>query len=126
MKKFNITKIGEKEFRTSKRVDIQISSKDNGFLKPIEVKYLLQQYEKKNPNYQFMVKGLGVAGLHELGDITKHKTSTLKPFGNSFNFQDELEYFEGKAKDSAKFLQYFQIIISIVIPKLTASQYQFS
>ena len=126
MKKFNITKIGEKDFRTSKRVDIQISAKDNGFLKPIEVKYLLSQFLKKYPNNQFLVKGLGVAGLHELGDNTKHKTSTLKPFGNSFNFQDEEEYFEGKAKDTAKFLQYFQIIITIVIPKLKDSQWQLS
>ena len=116
MKKFNISKIGEKEFRTSKRVDIQISAKDNGFLRPIEVKYLLQQYEKKYPNHQFMVRGLGVAGLHELGDTTKHQTTTLKQFGNFFNFQDEEEYFKGKAKDTAKFLQYFQIIMSIVIP----------
>ena len=122
MKKFNITKIAEKEFRTSKRVDIQISAKDNGFLKPIEVKYLLSQFEKKYPNNQFLVKGLGVAGLHELGDSTKHKTSTLKPFGNSFNFQDEEEYLDGRVRDTTKFLQYFQITISVVKPEVKKVQ----
>ena len=114
MKKFNFKKVGEKQFKSSKRVDFQISAVDNGFLKPAEITYLIQQYEKKYPDSKFMVSGLGVAGRHELGDNTKHQTSTLKKFSSGFSFQDEEEYLDGRVRDTTKFLQYFQITISVV------------
>lgn len=114
MKKFNFKQVGEKQFKSSKRVDFQISAANNGFLKPAEIKYLIQQYEKKYPNSKFMVSGLGVAGRHELGDNTKFQTSTLKKFSTSLQFQDEEEYLDGRVRDTTKFLQYFQITISVV------------
>lgn len=116
MKKFNFQKIGEKQFKSSKRVDFQISAADNGFLKPADIKYLIQQYEKKYPNAKFMVSGLGVAGRHELGDNTKIQISTLKKFSQSLDFKDEEEYLNGRviSRGESKFLQYFQITISVV------------
>jgi hypothetical protein len=116
MKKFNFKKVGEKQFKSSKRVDFQISAADNGFLQPTDIKYLIQQYEKKYPASKFMVSGLGVTGRHELGDNTKYQTSTLKKFSTSLSFQDEDEYLDGRVRDTTKFLQYFQITISIVKP----------
>lgn len=116
MKKFNFKKVGEKQFKSSKRVDFQISAVDNGFLQPADIKYLIQQYEKKYPASKFMVSGLGVAGRHELGDNTKYQTSTLKKFSSGFSFQDEEEYLDGRVRDTTKFLQYFQITISVVKP----------
>ena len=113
MKKFNFKQVGEKQYKSSKRVDFQISAADNGFLKPAEIKYLIQQYEKKYPNSKFMVSGVGVAGRHELADNTKFQTSTLKKFSTSFSFQDEEEYLDGRVRDTTKFLQYFQITISV-------------
>ena len=114
MKKFNFKQVGEKQFKTSKRIDFQVSAADNGFLNPADIKYLIQQYEKKYPNSKYMVSGLGVAGRHELGDNTKHQTSTLKKFSTSLKFQDEEDYLDGRVRDTTKFLQYFQITISVV------------
>jgi hypothetical protein len=116
MKKFNFKKVGEIQFKSSKRVDFQISAVDSGFLQPAEIKYLIQQYEKKYPNSKFLVTGLGVAGRHELGDNTKYQTSTLKKFSSGFSFQDEEEYLDGRVRDTTKFLQYFQITISVFKP----------
>lgn len=116
MKKFNFKKVGEKQFKSSKRVDFQISATDNGFLKPADIKYLIQQYEKKYPNAKFLVTGVGVAGVHELGDNTKIQISTLKKFSQSLDFKDEEEYLNGRviSRGESKFLQYFQITISVV------------
>jgi hypothetical protein len=114
MKKFNFKQVGETHFKTSKRVNIQVSAIDNSLMKPADIRYLIQQFEKKYPNSQFLVTGLGVAGLHELGDNTKYQTSTLKKFSTSFNLLDEEEYLDGRVRDETKFLQYFQFNISIV------------
>ena len=86
-------------------------------IKPSEIRYLIQQFEKKYHNSQFLVTGLGVSGIHELGDTTKHQTSTLKKFSTSFILLDEEEYLNGRVREETKFREYFQFNISIVIPQ---------
>jgi hypothetical protein len=115
-KKFKFQKTGEKTFKNNKRVNFQITSADGKFLKPTDIRYLIEQYEKKYPKSQFLVSGVGVSGVHELGDSTKFKTTTFKKFSTSLTFQDEEEYLEGRVADNSKFLQYFQINLSIVKP----------
>lgn len=114
MKKFNFRNVGETQFKTSKRINLQISAIDNSMIKPVDIRYLIEQFEKRYPNSQFLVTGVGVAGVHELGDTTKYQTSTLKRFTTSFNMLDEEEYLDGRVRDETKFLQYFQITISIL------------
>jgi hypothetical protein len=41
---------------------------------------------------------------------------TLKAFGKDINYMDEEEYYEGKAKDTSKFNQYYQATITLLIP----------
>lgn len=122
MKKFNFKIVGEKQFKSSKRVDFQISLANEDFLNPSDIKDLVKKYEAKYPTSTFMVSGVGVAGVHELGDNTKYQTTTLKKFGTSLNFQDEEEYLDGRVRDSTKFLQYFQITISVVKPEVKKVQ----
>ena len=116
MKKFNYKQVGETLFKSSKRIDIQVSGVDNRMIRPDEIRYLIQKFEKQYPDSQFLVTGLGVSGLHELGDTTKHHTSTLKKFSTSFKLLDEEEYLNGRVKEETKFKEYFQFNISIVIP----------
>lgn len=117
MKKFNFKQVGETHFKRSKRIDIQVSAIDNSMIKPVDIRYLIQRFEKKYPDSQFLVTALGVSGLHELGDSTKHQTSTLKKFSTSFNLLDEEEYLDGRVREETKFMEYFQFNISIVIPQ---------
>jgi len=42
---------------------------------------------------------LGIAGLHELGDSTKYKYTTMKGFSGGLKFQDEEEYYNGESKE---------------------------
>ena len=119
-KKFTFNKLDGKDFKNSSQEKYQIGLTDQkSFLSPEDVKYLVDGLTKKAPKgTKFSVHGLGIAGLHELGDSTKTKYRTMKGFYGDLKFQDEEEYFEGKSKETAKFLQYFQIIISIVKPKV--------
>jgi hypothetical protein len=41
---------------------------------------------------------------------------TIKAFGKGINYLDEDDYYEGKVKDSSKFNQYYQALITINIP----------
>ena len=116
-KKFTFKKLEDKTFKNgSTRENYQIGLTDQkALLTPEDVKYLVDGLTKKTPKgTKFVVHGLGVAGVHELGDSSKYKPKQLKGFYSDLNFQNEEDYFEGKSKDTAKFLRYFQITISIV------------
>ena len=117
-KKFTFKTIGEKKFKSSTRIDYQIGLTDKtSFLTPEDVKYLVDGLTKKAPKgTKFVVRGLGVAGLHELGDSTKYKHSQMKGFYGDLNFKDEEDYYNGETKETSKFLKYFQITISIFKP----------
>ena len=120
MSKFTFKKLEGKTFKNgSTRENYQIGLTDQkALLTPEDVKYLVDGLTKKTPKgTKFVVHGLGVAGVHELGDSSKYKPKQLKGFYSDLNFQNEEDYFEGKSKDTAKFLRYFQITISIVKPK---------
>ena len=120
MSKFTFKKLEGKTFKNgSTRENYQIALTDQKeFLTPEDVKYLVDGITKKAPKgTQFVVHGLGVAGLHELGDSSKYKHRQMKGFYSDLQFQEEEDYFEGKSKETAKFLKYFQITISIVKPK---------
>lgn len=116
--KFTFKKLEGTKFKSSTRENYQIGLSDpKAFLNTDDVKYLVDGLTKKAPKgTKFVVNGLGVAGLHELGNVTTYKHKTLKGFNDELRFQDEEEYFEGKAKETAKFLKYFQITISIFKP----------
>ena len=117
MSKFIFKKLEAKTFKNgSTRENYQIALTDQKeFLTPEDVKYLVDGITKKAPKgTRFVVQGLGVAGLHELGDSTKYKHRQMKGFYSDLKFQEEEDYFDGRAKDTTKFLKYFQITISIV------------
>ena len=120
-KKFTFNKLEDKTFKNgSTRENYQIGLTDQkALLTPEDVKYLVDGLTKKTPKgTKFVVHGLGVAGIHELGDSSKYKPKHLKGFYSDLNFQDEEDYFEGKSRETAKFLRYFQITISVVKPKI--------
>ena len=119
-KKFIKNKLEDKTYKNgSTRINYQISLTDKkAFLTPEDVKYLVDGLTNKAPKgTRFVVHGLGVAGLHELGDSTKYKHQQMKGFYGDLKFLSEEEDLDGRAKDTTKFLQYFQIMISIVRPK---------
>ena len=118
MSKFTFKKLEGTNFKNSTRENYQIGLTDQkAFLTPEDVKYLVDGLTAKAPKgTRFVVHGLGVAGLHELGDISKHTPRQIKGFYSDLKFLSEEEYFEGKSRETAKFLHYFQIMISIVRP----------
>ena len=115
-KKFTFKKLEGTNFKNSTRENYQIGLTDQkAFLTPEDVKYLVDGLTKKAPKgTRFVVHGVGVAGVHELGDSTKYKHRQMKGFNSDLQFQEEEEYLDGRAKDTTKFLKYFQIMISIV------------
>ncbi len=117
-KKFTFKKLEGRNFKNSSQENYQIGLTDQkSFLSPEDVKYLVDGLTKKAPKgTKFSVHGLGVAGLHELGDSTKTKYTTLKGFSGGLKFQDEEEYYNGEVKENSKFLKYFQITIEIFKP----------
>ena len=120
MSKFIKNKLEDKTYKNgSTRINYQISLTDQkAFLTPEDVKYLVDGFAKKAPKgTKFVVHGLGVAGLHELGDSSKYVPRQIKGFYSDLKFLSEEEYFEGKVRETAKFLHYFQIMISIVRPR---------
>ena len=116
--KFTFKKLEGTNFKNSTRENYQIGLTDQkSFLTPENVKYLVDGLTKKAPKgTKFVVHGLGVAGLHELGDSSKYKHSQMKGFYGDLNFKDEEDYYDGETKETSKFLKYFQITISIFKP----------
>ena len=119
-KKFIFNKLEGKTYKNgSTRINYQIALTDQkALMTPEDVKYIVDGLTKKAPKgTKFVVHGLGVAGLHELGDTSKHEYRQMKGFYGDLKFLSEEEYLDGRAKDTTKFLHYFQIMISIVRPK---------
>ena len=117
MSKFIKKKLEDKTYKNgSTRINYQISLTDQkAFLTPEDVKYLVDGFAKKAPKgTKFVVHGLGIAGVHELGDSSKYEYRQMKGFYGDLKFLSEEEYLDGRAKDTTKFLKYFQITISIV------------
>jgi hypothetical protein len=118
MSKFILKELEGKTFKNSTRINYQIGLTDKkSLMTPEDVKYIVDGFAKKAPKgTKFVVHGLGVAGLHELGDSTRYKHRQMKRFYGDLKFLSEEEYLDGRAKETTKFLQYFQIMISIVKP----------
>ena len=119
MSKFTFKELEGKKFKGgSTRENYQIALTDQkALMTPEDVKYIVEGLTKKAPKgTKFVVHGLGVAGLHELGDSSKYEHRQMKGFYGELKFLSEEEYLDGRAKETTKFLQYFQIMISIVRP----------
>ena len=121
MSKFIFNELLDKTYKNgTTRENYQIALTDQkALMTPNDVKYIVDGLTAKAPKgTKFVVHGLGVAGIHELGDINvKPKYRQIKGFYGDLKFLSEQEYLNGRAKDTTKFLQYFQIMISIVRPK---------
>lgn len=115
-KKFKFKKLGEKVFKKNKRVNFEISLADGKFINPEDIRYLIEQYDKKYPTSQYLVSGVGVSDIKDINEIRKHKTTTFKKFSSGLIFQDEEEYLNGRVKENTNYLQYFKITLSIVKP----------
>jgi hypothetical protein len=119
-KKFTFNKLADKTFKNGlTRENYQIGLTDKtALMTPEDVKYIVDGLTAKAPKgTKFVVQGLGIAGVHELGDSSKYVHRQMKGFYGDLKFLSEEEYFEGKSRETAKFLQYFQIMISIVRPR---------
>ena len=121
MSKFIFNPLLDKTYKNgTTRKNYQIGLRDQkAFLTPEDVKYIVDGYMKKAPKgTRFVVHGLGVAGVHQLGDISiKPEYRQIKGFYGNLKFLSEEEYLNGRAKDTTKFLEYFQIMIGVVRPK---------
>ena len=118
--KFTFNKLLDKTYKNgSTRENYQIGLTDQkALMTPEDVKYIIDGLTKKAPTgTRFVVHGLGIAGIHELGDNSKHIPRNIKGFYGDLKFLSEEEYLNGRVKDTTKFLHYFQIMFSIVRPK---------
>ena len=127
MSKFIFNPLKDKTYKNgSTRENYQIALRDQkAFLTPKDVKYIVDGFTKNAPKgTRFVVHGLEIAGVHELGDSSKHEHRQINGFYGDLKFLSEEEYLNGRAKDTTKFLQYFQIMFSIVRPKKSKKKQQ--
>lgn len=117
--KFTFTKLGKTEFKSSFHTDYQIGMKDGkSFLSRADINYIVDGLTKKAPKgTKFVVHGLGIAGMHELGQGAVVERRTIKAMDGDLNWLEEEEYLDGRPLEETKFRRYFQVIISLLAPK---------
>ena len=116
--KFTFKKLGTKEFKSSSHTDYQIGMKDGkSFLSRDEINYIVHGLTKKAPKgTKFTVHGLGIAGMHELGQGAVVERRSIKSMDGELDWLDEEEYLDGRVKEETKFRRYFQVIVSLLSP----------
>ena len=116
--KFTFNKLGTTEFKNSSHTDYQIGMKDEKkFLSRADINYIVDGLTKKAPKgTKFVVHGLGIAGMHELGEGAVVERRTLKAMDGELDWLEEDEYLDGRVKEDTKFRRYFQVIVSLVMP----------
>ena len=53
-----------------------------------------------------------------LQGLNPERWRTIKSFGKDISIQDEEDYYDGKARDTSKFNQYYQAIITLLRPAI--------
>jgi hypothetical protein len=116
--KFTFKKLGKVEFKNSSHTDFQIGMKDEkSFLSRDDINYIVNGLTNKAPKgTKFTVHGLGIAGMHELGEGAVVERRTLKAMDGELDWLEEDEYLDGRVKEDTKFRRYFQVIVSLVMP----------
>ena len=119
---FNISKTKNITNRDgSKTVKYQIHKKNLSPMTPDEIKKISAMLLKKGK----VGTDINIAGHSEklekdapvsIQALNPANWRTLKAFGKDVNYMDEVEYYEGRAKDTSKFNQYYQASITINIP----------
>ena len=116
--KFTFKKLGKVEFKNSSHTDFQIGMKDEkSFLSRDDINYIVNGLTNKAPKgTKFTVHGLGIAGMHELGEGAVVERRTIKAMDGELDWLEEDEYLDGRVKQDTKFRRYFQVIVSLVMP----------
>ena len=116
--KFTFKKLGKVEFKNSSHTDFQIGMKnEKSFLSRDDINYIVNGLTNKAPKgTKFTVHGLGIAGMHELGEGAVVERRTLKAMDGELDWLEEDEYLDGRVKEDTKFRRYFQVIVSLVMP----------
>jgi hypothetical protein len=116
--KFTFKKLGKVEFKNSSHTDFQIGMKDEkSFLSRDDINYIVNGLTNKAPKgTKFTVHGLGIAGMHELGEGAVVERRTIKAMDGELDWLEEDEYLDGRVKEDTKFRRYFQVIVSLVMP----------
>ncbi len=118
LKEYVVNLIATEQLPSFTKKVFQIYKKDKSFIKPDDVHYIYNSLAEKLPkNSKILIRGLGIDKMSNIADATK---TTLKSFkDDELKFYNEEDYYNGfsKVKDTAKFLQYFQIEFVILMPK---------
>ncbi len=118
LKEYVVNLIATEQLPSFTKKVFQIYKKDKSFIKPDDVHYIYNSLAEKLPkNSKILIRGLGIDKMANIADATK---TTLKSFkDDELKFYNEEDYYNGfsKVKDTAKFLQYFQIEFVILMPK---------
>ena len=90
MSKFTFKKLEGTNFKNSTRENYQIGLTDQtAFLTPEDVKYLVDGLTKKAPKgTRFVDHGLGIAGVHELGESSKYQHRQIKNMRTNYKDYD--------------------------------------
>jgi hypothetical protein len=101
----------------------QIYKKNKRFITSNELHKLVDNLYKKNPNADFKIKGNGgkiPKGLTEdeikIRVLAPDMWRSAKSYGKDLKYDNEADYLEGKVKETAKFMKYYQIELTIIIP----------
>lgn len=118
LKEYVVNLIATEQLPSFTKKVFQIYKKDKSFIKPDDVHYIYNSLAEKLPkNSKILIRGLGIDKMANIADATK---TTLKSYkDDELKFYNEEDYYNGfsKVKDTAKFLQYFQIEFVILMPK---------
>ena len=113
MANYNINITSTKKLVNAEMVSIQISRKDKDMIKISEIKKLTENILKENKGAKLRVRALGISSMSTFGQAVY---STLKSLDGELNVKDQEEYLNGRVADTAKFLNYSQLELSLFIP----------
>jgi hypothetical protein len=106
MNNYTTQVLNKKVFTDSTQTTIKVKKNNNNTISPDELKIVTKNLLAKAPKgTKLRIRGLGI-----------DKWINLKSFDKELNIKDEEEYYNGKVKETGKFMNFSQIELVFLKP----------
>lgn len=112
MNNFRTRVLKEKDLIDSKMTTVEMTKNNNDDITPAEIRIISKQLLQKAPKgTRLSIRALGI----DKWNCSDWKT--LQKFDKDIQVQDDEEYYDGKVRNTAKFLKFSQIQLTVIKPK---------
>ena len=113
IRSYNTKVIKTKEYVDCTSITVQVNRKDKDMIKISEIKKLTEKLIKDNKGARIMVRALGISHMTTVGEGV---FLTLKGLNERLRLDEYEDYFEGRVADTAKFMNFSQLELTIIKP----------